>query len=338
MDHPSKSCTLGVFMYLNRLALSLILIILFSLGTVSAQTSERSMGSSVLHQPDEMLRFAVIGDFGSEGPTEKGVAELVKSWNPEFIITMGDNNYSCGSSKTIDRNIGQYYHEYIYPYKGRYGQGATKNRFFPSLGNHDWALACPGGRHKTCGMPTAEAYLDYFTLPGNERYYDFTWGPVHFFAINSDCNEPDGNTKNSKQAKWLQKRLAESTARWKVVYFHHPPYSSGAYKPGVANMRWPFKEWGATVVMSGHDHNYERLEVDRLTYFVNGLGGVKLRPLKNPKLSETMQRFAEDHGAMLVTANLTSLTFKVITQSEGKEIDGCTITAMGNTGVPSECR
>src|SRR5262245_6916227 len=111
----------GVFMHLNRLALFLIFIILFSSGTTSTSTLERSMQSSVLHQHDEMVQFAVIGDFGHAGPAEKDVAELVKSWKPEFIITMGDNNYPCGSSKTIDRNIGQYYHEYIYPYKGKYG-------------------------------------------------------------------------------------------------------------------------------------------------------------------------------------------------------------------------
>lgn len=84
-------------------------------------------------------RFAAIGDYGSAGPNELAVANLVKSWNPDFIITLGDNNYEVGSDSTIDANIGQYYHEYIYPYKGSYGGGGLNNKFYPSLGNHDWA-------------------------------------------------------------------------------------------------------------------------------------------------------------------------------------------------------
>ncbi len=85
-------------------------------------------------------------------------------------MTTGDNNYPDGAAATIDENIGQYYADFIYPYTGSYGTGAASNRFFPSLGNHDW--------YTTGAMP----YLDYFALPGNERYYRFTRGPVEFFA------------------------------------------------------------------------------------------------------------------------------------------------------------
>ncbi len=84
------------------------------------------------------VRFAVIGDFGQAGQPEQDVANLVKSWDPDLIITVGDNNYPVGAATTIDQNIGQYYHDFIYPYMGAYGAGATANRFFPSLGNHDW--------------------------------------------------------------------------------------------------------------------------------------------------------------------------------------------------------
>src|SRR4051812_23828506 len=113
------------------------------------------------------IRFAAIGDFGWGGQAPADVARLVASWNSDFVITMGDNNYEEGAASTIDANIGQYYHNYIAPYNGSYGPGAETNRFFPSLGNHDW------------DTPNAKPYLDYFTLPGNERYYDFVEGPVH---------------------------------------------------------------------------------------------------------------------------------------------------------------
>ena len=77
-----------------------------------------------------LTKFAVIGDFGWDGSDELAVANLVKSWNPDFIITVGDDNYDNGDASTIDKNIGKYYHDYIKPYLGTYRNGSTDiNRF-----------------------------------------------------------------------------------------------------------------------------------------------------------------------------------------------------------------
>jgi hypothetical protein len=235
------------------------------------------------------VRFAVIGDYGSGREAEADVAALVNGWEPDIIITTGDNNYPNGSSKTIDQNIGQFFHEFIAPYQGSFGEGAQENRFYPSLGNHDWQ------------SPGAEPYLDYFTLPGNERYYDFIWGPVHFFALDSDSREPDGVGRSSQQAAWLQSRLAESTSSWKIVFFHHAPYSSGLHGP-VDWMQWPFAEWGADIVLSGHDHTYERISRDGILYLVNGLGG-KSKYSFFGAIDGSQVRYNDDYGAMLVEAN-----------------------------------
>ena len=248
-------------------------------------------------------RFAAIGDYGLAGPAERDVAELVKSWNPEFIITLGDNNYDSGDSTTIDRNIGQYYHAYIYKYRGRYGPSASTNRFFPSLGNHDYYTR------------NGEAYRDYFTLPGNGRYYDFVRGDVHFFALDSDPKEPDGIGVTSVQAQWLRTELAASTARWKVVYFHHAPYSSGPHGSTVA-LQWPFRAWGASVVLAGHDHTYERLLVDGFPYIVNGLGGRSIYPRGPKPLPESQQLYNGDYGAMRLTATADSLTMQFFTRRQ----------------------
>ncbi|HVR01263.1 MAG TPA: metallophosphoesterase, partial [Polyangia bacterium] len=173
-----------------------------------------------------LTRFAAIGDYGYAGPAEEAVADLVKGFRPDFVVTMGDNNYPLGSAETIDFNVGLFYHDFIAPYVGRFGCGAARNRFFPTLGNHDWYA------------PEARPYLDYFELPGNERYYDVTWGSVQVFALDSDSNEPDGNTADSVQAAWLRRGLATSTARWKIVIMQHPPYSSGPHGSAL-EMRWP---------------------------------------------------------------------------------------------------
>ena len=246
----------------------------------------------------QTVRFAVIGDYGSGKQPEADVAALVKSWNPDLIITTGDNNYPDGTSETIDENIGQFFHEYISPYIGGYGEGGQENRFFPSLGNHDW--------HSIGAQP----YLDYFTLPGNERYYDFTWGPVHFYALDSDSREPDGVGRSSQQAVWLQNQLASSTSPWDIVYFHHPPYSSGMHGD-VDWMQWPFAEWGADVVLSGHDHTYERIFRDGIIYFVNGLGG-KSKYSFFGVVEGSQTRYNQDYGAMLVYASENAIRFQFI--------------------------
>jgi hypothetical protein len=259
----------------------------------------------------QVVRFAVIGDYGSGGQPEADVANLVKSWNPQLILTTGDNNYPDGSAETIDQKIGQFYHEFISPYSGGYGAGAGKNRFFPSLGNHDWNTF------------QAQPYLDYFTLPGNERYYSFTWGPVHFFALDSDSREPDGVGRSSSQAAWLQEQLVASENSWKIVYFHHAPYSSGLHGP-VDWMQWPFAAWGADFVLSGHDHTYERISRDGITYFVNGLGGASIYTFFITT-EGSQARYNDDYGAMLVDASESNIRFQFINR-QGKVIDDFGVT------------
>lgn len=250
-------------------------------------------------QEQGTISFAAIGDFGSDDSDELAVANLVKSWNPEFIITLGDNNYPDGEAATIDANIGKYYREYIYPYRGTYGPGATTNRFWPAIGNHDW--------DNHLGAPL-KPYLDYFTLPNNERYYDFVRGPVHFFVLDSDSSEPDGIKATSVQAQWLRNKLAASTSPWKIVYLHHPPYSSRSSYP---TLQWPYEAWGASAVLAGHHHLYERV-MKGIPFITNGLGGKSKGDFFTP-IAGSVIRFGEDYGAMRVTASPTTLTFEFIT-------------------------
>jgi hypothetical protein len=276
----------------------------------SPEVPTQSPATTVADTPDLSVRFAVIGDYGGGGAPEADVASLVASWQPDLVITLGDNNYPDGASETIDANIGQFYRAYIFPYQGDYGEGAEVNSFFPTLGNHDWTT------------DNAQPYLDYFTLPGNERYYDFTWGGVHFFALDSDSREPDGVGMSSAQAAWLQAGLANSAAPWKIVYMHHPPYSSGLHG-SVDWTRWPYQEWGADAVLSGHDHTYERLLIDGFPYFINGLGGGAIYYFVNI-LEGSQLRYNDDYGAMLVEADPSQITFQFITR-QGVLVDTYTI-------------
>ena len=244
----------------------------------------------------QIVKFSIIGDYGKAGTNELNVSNLVKSWNPEFVITVGDNNYELGEQSTIDANIGQYYRQFIFPYTGSYGSGDTVNRFFPSLGNHDWY---------TAGVIP---YLNYFTLPGNERYYDFVKGNIHFFCIDSDPNEPDGVDSSSVQALWLKTALSNSASKYNIVFFHHAPYSSGQHGSSVY-MQWPFKSWGADIVLTGHDHTYERIVLNNFSYIVNGLGGKSIYTFNTP-VAGSLVRYNGNYGAMLANSYNDSLVFK----------------------------
>ena len=231
--------------------------------------------------PGTIVRFAVIGDYGFGDADEGIVAAMVAGWNPDFIITTGDNNYPDGALATMDDNVGQFYSSFIGDYQGSYGIGSPINRFWPSLGNHDWndiscnSSGCTGG------------HFDYFTLPGNERYYNVDYGLVGLFGVNSNSGEPDGNSETSTQAQWIQQELSASTACFNIVYFHHPAYSSGSNRQA---MRWPFTPWEADAVMAGHVHSYERLEVDGIPHFVVGS--------------------SHRTGALLVTATTSGITYQ----------------------------
>ena len=71
------------------------------------------VAGTMMLQAQDSVRFAVIGDYGIAGQPEADVAALVQSWNPDIVITTGDNNYPNGEASTIDANIGQYYHQFI---------------------------------------------------------------------------------------------------------------------------------------------------------------------------------------------------------------------------------
>ena len=109
--------------------------------------------------PEQLIlsqtKFAVIGDYGDGSQAEADVSDMIDTWDVDFIITNGDNNYDVGSESTIDLHIGRDYNQWIHPYVGDIVGGGSPdnvNRFFPSLGNHDW------------GTGVATPYLNYFEL------------------------------------------------------------------------------------------------------------------------------------------------------------------------------
>ncbi|MCH7516609.1 MAG: metallophosphoesterase [Bacteroidetes bacterium] len=280
----------------------------------------------------QQIKFAAIGDYGKDSLNLQAVADLIDSLEVDFIITMGDNNYNNGAASTIDQNIGKYFNKYIFPYAGTYLPGGSHdsiNRFFPTAGNHD--------HDNDIDISKLQPYLDYFDLTpysstsGNERYYDFIWENVHFFAVNSIWIEPDGFKHPSIQSSWLEEQMTncvQNHLHWRIVYFHHSPYSS---QNQVSNRRWPFKEWGAHLVLSGHSHTYERLEVGGLTYIVSGLGGKSIHEF-NDTIPESIVRYNDKYGATYVEVNVSAMILKFI-NVDGELIDS---TKLEDSSLPVE--
>ena len=253
--------------------------------------------------------FAAFGDYGDQSGAT-AVANFVKNRNPNYILSLGDQCYDAAPS--IAQQVGDKYSSYV-----------TTKRFWPTLGNHEYSDACGGG--------SAKGYFSYFVLPNNERYYDVVLGNVHLFVLNANTGtrEPSGTSASSTQGQWLKNKLAASSAPWKIVMFHQPPFSSGEHG-NATYMQWPFEAWGASAVLSGHDHDYERFMKDdnsdgiKMPYFVAGLGGAARRGFVNIK-PDSIVRYKDAYGALFITATSTSINFKFLNVRK-RQIDNLDLT------------
>lgn len=197
-----------------------------------------------------------IGDFGVGGETERrrGAAmERFAAARPvDALATLGDNDYT-ESPRAFRRN-----------WTRSFGWAARTGREVAgTLGNHD--VRVRRGRYE----------FDLLGMP--RRYYKRRVGDIDLFVL-------DSTRIGGRQTRWLNRRLGAATARWKVVLLHHPAYTCGAYRshPEVVR-RWVplFGRHGVDLVLSGHDHNYQRFAPRRgVTYVVHGGGGARLYGLQ----------------------------------------------------------
>jgi 3',5'-cyclic AMP phosphodiesterase CpdA len=203
---------------------------------------------------EDSLKFGVLGDFGTGDREQYQLAEQMAKLHARFpyeiVVTVGDNIY--GSERPQD-----FVRKFEAPYKPLLDAGV---KFYASLGNHD---AREQSRYKLFNMDGRTYYT--FKAPKED---------VRFFALESDYPRPE-------QIAWLQKELESSDAKWKIPYFHHPLYSSGERHGSDVTLRQTleplFIKYGVSVVLTGHDHFYERIKPQNgIVYFVVGSGG-KLR-------------------------------------------------------------
>ncbi len=200
------------------------------------------------------FELMVIGDFGTGNAAEHDIADAMLDWHKQFqvdgIVTTGDNIYPDGSSRYFERA----WHE-------PFGWVASERvDVVASLGNHD--ILSDGGR----------AVMDLFDMPG--RYYDVTIGDAEILVL-------DGNdVTDPAQTSWLRRQLSRSKTAWQIAVFHQPPYSCsrhGSTKSIIEEWVPLFERFDVDLVLSGHDHLYQRFETEKdVTYLVTGGGGTFL--------------------------------------------------------------
>jgi hypothetical protein len=251
------------------------------------------------------VKFAVIGDSGQPGAGQTNIAKQMTAWRGrfpfEFVLMAGDNLY--GSERPTD-----YAKKFEIPYKPLLDAGV---KFYAALGNHD---------------DPAQRLYNNFNM-GGERYYSFKpRNGVRFFAL-------DSNYVDQKQIDWLDRELAASGSDWKIVFFHHPLYSSGethgAAELQRSQLEPTFLKHGVNVVFTGHEHFYERLKPQKgVAYFIVG-SSAKLREGDLRKSPQTVYGNDSDYSFMLVEIIDDELYFQAISD-KGVTLDTGSIRRAGH--------
>lgn len=224
------------------------------------------------------VMFLAVGDYGVGGSAELTIGRAMKQYGlrngASMLVLLGDNDYTLS------------------PYRFRTNWNANFGWARPAglrvngvLGNHDYATGSGRYELSTLGMPGA--------------YYMRKLGDAQIFFLNS-------NLVNDRQTAWLEQQLSASTAIWKIAVFHHPPYTCGGHSGDSRVVaRWVplFEQYGVQLVLSGHDHNYQRFAArNGVTYVVHGGGGAGSYSLRRcPSSYPRRIRSRVEHGFLSIS-------------------------------------
>jgi predicted phosphodiesterase len=250
------------------------------------------------------VKFAVIGDTGTGDKHQLAVAKQLTATRAkfpfEFVIMVGDNLYGGNSAKDYDK-------KFAIPYKPLLDGGV---KFYAALGNHD---------------DPSERFYKPFNMNG-DRYYSFKPADgVRFFAL-------DSTYVDDKQLKWVDDQLATSGSDWKIAFFHHPPYSSGETHGSDETLRTQlepiFVKHGVNVVLTGHEHFYERIKPQKgIAYFITG-SSAKLREGNITQTQLTAKGFDSAYTFMIVEIVGDDMYYQTMTDM-GKTVDSGRVHRVG---------
>lgn len=245
----------------------------------------------------------------SSGCHMKQTAELARRLHPDALLLLGDLQYEKGDLEQFQQS-----------YAKTWGAHDLKVRSKPSPGNHEYATRDAAG------------YYSYFGDAAGDPakgYYSYDLGGWHLVALNSNCDDvPCG--EGSQQLSWLKNDLKQHKAKCTLAYYHHPLFSSGSH--GNNNFMKPVYSTlynnGVDLVLAGHDHLYERFDLNDadgqpnpsgVRGFVVGTGGKSLYPFRKQELGSEV-RISSAFGVLKLELAIDSYIWQFIDE-QGNVLD-----------------
>jgi len=304
----------------SALALPGLFTLLALLGTPAAPVEAVQPPEQPINSPpaapvaaDDPVLLAA-GDIAACGrPGSEQTAALLDRL-PGTVLALGDNAYQAGTDA-----------EFAQCYSPTWGRHRARTR--PVPGNHEY------------DTPGAVGYFGYFgaaAAPPDKGYYSYDVGDWHIVALNSNCSQIGGCQIGSPQERWLRADLAAHPTRCTLAYWHHPRFNSGKHG-NDAEMQpiWQtLYDAGADVVLSGHEHSYERFapqdaagaaDPERgIRQFTVGTGGASHHALGRPIANSELQN-ADAFGVLKLMLHPAGYDWEFV------PVAGATFTDSGHT-------
>jgi len=257
--------------------------------------------------------FVGAGDIASCASSGDEATANLLDGIPGTVYTLGDNAYNSGTDA-----------EFANCYDPSWGRHKARTK--PSVGNHEYQTAGASGYYNYFGDVASP------TEPGCrincKGYYSYDLGAWHIVALNSMCENVGGCGASSTMVTWLQGDLAAHPSSCTLAYWHHPVFSSGSAHGNDPKM---IPSWdalyaaGADVVLSGHDHDYERFapqkssgEADStrgIREFVVGTGGRSLRAFGTIRANSEVRNF-DTYGVLKLTLHASSYEWQFVPEAD----------------------
>ena len=246
-------------------------------------------------QSGSSVRFLVKGDWGTGSTAQAAITKRMCASHAatpaSFILTTGDNFYSPDGTATR----------------------ATFDRPEACLLATGLPWRATWGNHDLGGTSTATR------LASPKRWYSFAKGPVRVIVL--DCNQPS----SSAQLAFLRTTLERATEPVRIVSIHQPPYTAGLHEPSTTQQRLMvplFRKHRVSLVLSGHNHSYERIVTGGITYIVSGGGGAQVYPCV--RMPAGLAKCTPEYNFLEVDATADSLGVRAV-RRDGSTLESVSV-------------